>query len=83
MLSIFLPSVILIFLFFTTFFIIALSVPNGFWFIISPLTITLLLLFISGVPMLEKKFTDNPKFQEYARVTPKFFPWFPKKTNHS
>ncbi len=64
-------------------YIIALSVPNGFWFIISPLTITLLLLFISGVPMLEKKFTDNPKFQEYARVTPKFFPWFPKKTNHS
>jgi len=60
-------------------FIIALTVPNGFWFIISPLTITLLLLFVSGVPMLEKKFADNPKFQAYARVTPKFFPWFPKK----
>ncbi len=60
-------------------FIIALALPNGFWFIISPLTITLLLLYVSGVPMLEKKFADNPKFQQYARVTPKFFPWWPKK----
>ena len=55
--------------------IISVKLPCGGEFI--------LLLFISGVPMLEKKFTDNPKFQEYARVTPKFFPWFPKKTNHS
>jgi len=60
-------------------YVIALSLPNGFWFIISPLTITLLLLFVSGVPMLEKKFADNPKFQEYTRETSKFFPWFPKK----
>ncbi len=61
-------------------YIVALSLPNAFWFIISPLTITILLLYVSGVPMLEKKFADNPKFQEYARETPKFFPWFPKKT---
>ena len=59
-------------------YMIGLSLPPGFWFIISPLTITLLLLYVSGVPMLEKKFADDPKFQEYARVTPKFFPWFPK-----
>lgn len=59
-------------------YIIALSLPNSFWLIISPLTITLMLLYVSGVPMLEKKFADNPKFQQYARVTPKFFPWFPK-----
>jgi len=64
-------------------YIIALSLPNGFWFIISPLTITFLLLYVSGVPMLEKKFADNPKFQEYARATPKFFPWFPKKSEQS
>ncbi|MDD2353503.1 MAG: DUF1295 domain-containing protein [Atribacterota bacterium] len=61
-------------------YIIALSLPRGFWLVISPLTITLLLLFVSGVPMLEKKFADNPKFQEYARETSKFFPWFPKST---
>ena len=61
-------------------YIISLSLPNGFWFIISPLTITILLLYVSGVPMLEKKFSDDQKFQEYARETPKFFPWFPKKS---
>lgn len=60
-------------------FLLALAVPQGWSGIISPLTITVLLLFVSGVPMLEKKYKDNPEFQEYARVTSKFFPWFPKK----
>ena len=63
-------------------YVIALTVPNGFWLIISPLTITILLLFVSGVPMLERKFADNPKFQEYARVTSKFFPWFTGKVEN-
>ncbi len=62
-------------------FILALSVPQGWTGIISPLTITGMLLFVSGVPMLEKKYQDNKEFQAYARVTSKFFPWFPKKTN--
>jgi len=61
-------------------YIITLSVMHGWSAIISPLTITLMLLFVSGVPMLEKKYQNNPEFQEYARVTNKFFPWFPKKT---
>lgn len=60
-------------------FLLALSVPLGWSGIISPLTITLLLLFVSGVPMLERKYKDNPEFQAYAGVTSKFVPWFPKK----
>ncbi len=60
-------------------FLLSLSVPLGWSGIISPLTITLMLLYVSGVPMLEKKYKDNPEFQEYAKVTNKFFPWFPKK----
>lgn len=60
-------------------FLLALSVPFGWSGIISPLTITLLLLFVSGVPMLERKYKDNPEFQAYALVTSKFVPWFPKK----
>lgn len=60
-------------------FLIALSVPSGWTAVISPLTITLLLLYVSGVPLLERKYKDNKEFQEYARVTNKFFPWFPKK----
>ncbi len=62
-------------------FLLSLSVPLGWSGIISPLTITLLLLYVSGVPMLEKKYKDNPEFQEYAKVTSKFFPWFPKKSS--
>ncbi len=61
-------------------FLLSLSAPLGWSAIISPLTITLMLLYVSGVPMLEKKYKDNPEFQEYAKVTNKFFPWFPKKT---
>ena len=61
-------------------YIIALSLPRGFWLVISPLTITLLLLFVSGFPMLEKKFADNPNFRNMPGKTSKFFPWFPKST---
>jgi steroid 5-alpha reductase family enzyme len=60
-------------------FLLALSVPSGLSAVISPLVITLLLLFVSGVPMLERKYKDNPEFQAYAKVTSKFFPWFPKQ----
>ncbi len=60
-------------------FIIALSVPWGWTGIISPLTITFLMLFVSGVPMLEKKYKDDEEFQDYAGRTSKFFPWFPKR----
>lgn len=61
-------------------FIIALSVPGSLITIISPLTITILLLFVSGVPLLERSMKDNPDFQIYMQETNKFFPWFPKKS---
>ncbi|MFO8034204.1 MAG: DUF1295 domain-containing protein [Candidatus Bipolaricaulota bacterium] len=60
-------------------FVIALSVPWGWTGIIGPLTITLLLRFVSGVPMLEKKLRGRPEFDRYARVTNAFVPWFPKR----
>lgn len=46
--------------------------------LLSPVTITILLLFVSGVPLLEKSMAKRPGFQEYAAKTNKFFPWFPK-----
>ena len=52
---------------------------NIFIFLISPLTITILILFVSGIPMLEKKYDDNKDFQKYKARTNAFFPWFPKK----
>jgi len=60
-------------------FIIALSAPLGFTGIISPLLITGLLLFVSGVPMLEKQMMQNPAYREYAERTSKFFPLPPKQ----
>ena len=47
--------------------------------IVSPLTITWLLLFVSGVPLLEKKYADNKEFQKYKQQTSSFIPWLPKK----
>jgi steroid 5-alpha reductase family enzyme len=61
-------------------YLIALSVPDGWTAVVSPLTITFLLLKVSGVTMLEKKYAGNPDFAAYARRTSVFFPWFPKKS---
>lgn len=47
--------------------------------IISPILITILLLFVSGVPLLENKYKDREDFIEYSKKTNKFFPWFQKK----
>ncbi len=55
-------------------FFFALSLQSGFLLIISPLTITFLILFVSGIPMLEKKYENNPDFAEYKKRTSAFFP---------
>jgi len=46
--------------------------------LISPVLMTLLLRFVSGVPMLEKKYEGREDFAAYKRQTSIFFPWFPK-----
>lgn len=42
---------------------------------LSPLLITYLLRFVSGVPMLEAKYKDNKEYQAYALKTNAFIPW--------
>lgn len=59
-------------------FIIVFSTTGSWLTIASPLVITTLLLFVSGVPLLEKKYEGNPEFEAYAKTTSKFLPWFPK-----
>ena len=62
------------------FFIIALSSPASWWTIISPATITFLLIRVSGVRLLEKTIQNRrPEYASYIRNTSAFFPWFPKK----
>ncbi len=59
-------------------FLVALFLPNGIYTIFGPLTITFLILFVSGVPMLEKKYEGNLDFEDYKKRTSRFIPWFPK-----
>ena len=59
-------------------YIIALGVPGGWMTIIGPLTISVLIVKVSGIPMLEKKYEGNPEFEEYRRRTSAFFPLPPK-----
>jgi steroid 5-alpha reductase family enzyme len=58
--------------------LVALSVPYGWATVIGPLTITTLILKVSGIPMLEKKMTEHPDFAEYKKKTSVFIPWFRK-----
>jgi steroid 5-alpha reductase family enzyme len=60
-------------------FVITLNAPSGWAAIFSPLIITFLLLRVSGVPLLEKKYADNPDYREYIRKTSAFLPMLPKK----
>lgn len=59
--------------------LVALSVPNGVLAIIGPITITFLILKVSGIPMLEKKMKEHPDFAEYKRRVSIFIPMLPKK----
>lgn len=44
--------------------------------LISPLTISYLILYVSGIPLLEKKYIGNKNFENYRTKTPAFFPNF-------
>jgi steroid 5-alpha reductase family enzyme len=59
-------------------FLTTLMLPNAIFTIIGPLTITILILFVSGVPLLERKYANRSDFKEYMKRTSKFFPLPPK-----
>jgi steroid 5-alpha reductase family enzyme len=60
------------------YFLIALS-AGGWWSVVSPLLMTLLLLKVSGVALLEKTITERrPAYREYIARTPAFFPGLPR-----
>jgi len=56
------------------------TMPFGYIALISPLTITFLILKVSGIPMLEKKFEGNPNFELYKMRTSVFIPLPPRKS---
>lgn len=58
--------------------LIVLGTPFGYFAVIGPLTITFLILKVSGIPMLEKRWEGNPEFEAYKKRTSTFFPLPPK-----
>jgi steroid 5-alpha reductase family enzyme len=52
---------------------------GGYITLISPVLITFLLVRVSGVTMLEKKYKDNKEYQQYIKNTPALVPWTRKK----
>jgi steroid 5-alpha reductase family enzyme len=58
----------------------SLTTPNSWFTILGPLTITILILKVSGIPMLEKKMAENPDFPEYKRKVSPFFPLPPRSS---
>jgi steroid 5-alpha reductase family enzyme len=61
--------------------IFIISISTGFWLLtlISPVTITYLIIKVSGIPLLEKKYDDDPEFNKYKKKTSMIFPLPPKK----
>ena len=59
-------------------YIIALGVPYGFITIFGPLLITYMIIRVSGVKLLNKRYEGNDEYTDYKRRTSSFFPWFPK-----
>jgi steroid 5-alpha reductase family enzyme len=60
-------------------FFFALPLSGGWITIVSPLTITYLIRYVSGVPMLERKYAGNAEFEQYKRETSVFFPLLPTR----
>lgn len=58
--------------------LMVLTLPGSWLTVIGPLTITFLILKVSGIPMLEKPYEDRTDFQEYQRHTSAFFPLPPR-----
>lgn len=57
----------------------ALAVPGGVWTLYAPLAVTLLLLKVSGVPLLEAGMESRrPGYRAYVERTSPFLPWWPR-----
>jgi steroid 5-alpha reductase family enzyme len=60
------------------FYLIAAS-TGAIWTIISPILMTYLLIYVSGVAMLEGSLAKNkPGYEDYISHTSSFFPWIPR-----
>ena len=56
-------------------YLLALSVPYGWLTIITPIAITITLVFVTGIPWAERAMEKTPGFAEYKRTTSMLIPW--------
>lgn len=60
-------------------FIICFAAPiPALWLPLSPLIITYMIRFVSGVPVLEKRYAKSKAYQSYKQRTNTLIPWFRK-----
>ena len=57
-------------------FVIILPLKYSLLAMVSPLTISILLTFVSGVPMLERKYKGHSVYEAYRKITPALVPKF-------
>lgn len=60
-------------------FVICLTLPFGWVGVIGPVLISYLILFVSGIPLSEKRFEGRPGWDEYQKRTSAFLPLPPRK----
>lgn len=56
-------------------FLISLGAQYGIWAVFSPIIITWMLVKVSGVPMLEKRYKEDPSYREYVHRVSGFVPY--------
>ncbi|MBX9809350.1 DUF1295 domain-containing protein [Candidatus Gracilibacteria bacterium] len=56
-----------------------IAIQYSYFGLISWIVITILLLFVSGVPLQEARYAGRPNWEEYKARTSVFVPWFTKK----
>jgi steroid 5-alpha reductase family enzyme len=58
-------------------FVMTIPVPGSWIGAIGPIVITFLLVYVSGVPLLEKRYADHAGYQAYRKRTSVLVPWWP------
>ncbi len=65
------------------FWLIACGAQDGWRTVVGPLTLTFLILKVSGIPMLERRFAGRVDFEAYTRRTSVFLPLPPRDERSS
>lgn len=64
------------------FYLFACATPHGWWTIVGPIVMTVLLVRYSGVPMLERSLLKRrPDYADYVARTSAFVPMLPKRAS--